>query len=218
MLENPHSCCGTRKGNGLLSKMPWSTYVLAETNLSLSRGSSTLIKVSTFSLFTIKVDHLLTHWRSSLCAVVAPNSRWQSYGDFCFTGRGVFTSIRIPASTFVVEYHGVISQEDSNKVKRKECLDNYLFHFSCEGTNWWWVQCHVLRWSVLVLSLNFSYGNRTRYNDCFRLFDVELFPCSPDHRMMGALGDLWMTIKKIVVMENPTYACLPWQKYHQERR
>ncbi|XP_029700999.1 uncharacterized protein isoform X2 [Takifugu rubripes] len=51
-------------------------------------------------------------------------------------GRGVFTSKLIPASTFVVEYHGIISREDSSKVKHRECLDNYLFHFSCEGTNW----------------------------------------------------------------------------------
>lgn len=61
----------------------------------------------------------------------------QSYGEFCLTGRDVFTSERIPASTFVAEYRGVISLEGSNKVKRRECLDNYLFPFSCEGTNWW---------------------------------------------------------------------------------
>lgn len=44
---------------------------------------------------------------------------------------------------------------------------------------------------ALVLSLNFSYGNRTRCNDCFCLFDVELFPCSTDASQDdGSLGRL----------------------------
>lgn len=44
---------------------------------------------------------------------------------------------------------------------------------------------------ALVLSLNFSYGNRTRYNDCFHLFDVELFSCSTDASQDdGSLGRL----------------------------
>lgn len=36
---------------------------------------------------------------------------------------------------------------------------------------------------ALVLSLNFSYGNRIRYHDCFRLFDVELFPFVNDNHI-----------------------------------
>lgn len=44
---------------------------------------------------------------------------------------------------------------------------------------------------ALVLSLYFSYGNRTRYSDCFCLCDVELFPCSTDASQDdGSLGRL----------------------------
>lgn len=49
----------------------------------------------------------------------------------------------------------------------------------------------MFSYEALVLYLNFSYGNRTCYNDCFRLFDVELFPCSTDASQDdGSLGRL----------------------------
>ncbi|XP_044027833.1 uncharacterized protein LOC122864451 isoform X2 [Siniperca chuatsi] len=54
-------------------------------------------------------------------------------------GRGVFTHESIEPSTFVVEYRGKISAISHQETRRKKCgytLNNYLFDFSWNGTNW----------------------------------------------------------------------------------
>ncbi|XP_068188438.1 uncharacterized protein [Antennarius striatus] len=50
-------------------------------------------------------------------------------------GSGVFTSETIKRSTFVVEYRGKISQKQTKTVTC-DSLENYVFDFSWNGTNW----------------------------------------------------------------------------------
>lgn len=53
-----------------------------------------------------------------------------------FPGRGVFTSEDIEKSSFVVEYRGQMSALKQSRMKRSDCLNDYLFDFSWGGTHW----------------------------------------------------------------------------------
>ncbi|KAG7219307.1 hypothetical protein INR49_010369, partial [Caranx melampygus] len=51
-------------------------------------------------------------------------------------GRGVFTREPIEKSSFVVEYRGEMSALKESRRKKSDCLNDYLFDFSWDGTNW----------------------------------------------------------------------------------
>nr|XP_020474167.1 uncharacterized protein LOC109970738 [Monopterus albus] len=54
-----------------------------------------------------------------------------------FKGRGVFTHESIEPSSFVVEYRGkIFANKETDKNKCEDRLNNYLFNFSWNGTNW----------------------------------------------------------------------------------
>ncbi|XP_034748086.1 uncharacterized protein LOC117956880 isoform X2 [Etheostoma cragini] len=53
-----------------------------------------------------------------------------------FKGRGVFTHQTIEPSTFVVEFRGNIVSHRQTRKKCGDTLNNYVFDFSWNGTNW----------------------------------------------------------------------------------
>ncbi|XP_040928788.1 uncharacterized protein LOC114865608 isoform X2 [Betta splendens] len=53
-----------------------------------------------------------------------------------FKGRGVFTHESIEPSTFVLEYRGNVSSQTTQENNDGDTLNNYLFNFSFNGSNW----------------------------------------------------------------------------------